>query len=253
MKSWAWSCGLLLAVAGCRSAGMPAVPGPASPAPSAAPSAGPTLSTGVHWYRNSAEQRAAYLQAYRWATARVEARSAGKHAGQWAVVADADETLLDNSTYQKERELAGLAFDAQSWTAWVARREARALPGSVAFLERVGALGGRVAVVTNRTVSECPDTEANLRTERLAFDVLLCKPDGGASEKDSRFRRVQDGTAQEGVPPLEIVLFVGDNIQDFPELKQDSRADLARLAGFGEQYIVLPNPMYGSWERNPRQ
>jgi 5'-nucleotidase (lipoprotein e(P4) family) len=207
----------------------------------------------VHWFRNSAEQRAAYLQAYRLATTRVELLSAGKEAGRWAVVADADETLLDNSTYQKERELAGLAFSAESWTAWVARREARALPGSVAFLDRVRALGGRVAVVTNRTQKECPDTEANLRAERLAFDLLLCKPDGGASEKDSRFKKVQEGTAQEGVPALEIVLFVGDNIQDFPELKQDQRTDLARLSAFGERYIVLPNPMYGSWERNPRQ
>jgi 5'-nucleotidase (lipoprotein e(P4) family) len=249
MRSWPLVCGLLLVAAGCRSAGAPGAPAPVVPAPFVAP----TLSNGVHWYRNAAEQRAAYLQAYRMATARVEALGASKEAGRWAVVADADETLLDNSTYQKERELAGQTFSAESWTGWVARREARALPGAVAFLDRVRALGGRVAVVTNRTQTECADTDANLRAERLQFDLLLCKPDAAASEKDSRFRRVQEGTAQEGVPPLEIVLFVGDNIQDFPELKQDVRTDLARLAGFGDRFIVLPNPMYGSWERNPRQ
>ena len=252
MKPWPVVCGLLVMAAGCRSAGAPVAPAPPSPTGSAA-APSPTLSSGVHWFRNAAEQRAAYLQAYRWATARVETLAASKEAGRWAVVVDADETLLDNSTYQKERELAGLTFSAESWSAWVARREARALPGSAAFLDRVRALGGTVAVVTNRTSSECPDTEANLRAERLLFDLLLCKPDGGASEKDSRFRKVQEGTAQEGLPPLEIVLFVGDNIQDFPELKQDARTDLARLAGFGDRFIVLPNPMYGSWERNPRQ
>jgi 5'-nucleotidase (lipoprotein e(P4) family) len=246
MKLRSSACGLLLLAAGCRSAGAPV---PALPAPAAAPS----LSNGVHWFRNAAEQRAAYLQAYRLATARVEVLSPSKEAGRWAVVADADETLLDNSTYQKERELVGKSFSAESWTAWVARREARALPGSVAFLDRVRALGGRIAIVTNRTQTECADTEANLRAERLVFDLLLCKPDAGPSEKDSRFQKVQEGKAQDGVPPLEIVLFVGDNIQDFPEMKQDVRTDLSRLAGFGERFIVLPNPMYGSWEKNPRQ
>ena len=248
MKLRSAACALLLLTAGCRSAG---APGPALPAPSAAPA--PLLSNGVHWFRNAAEQRAAYLQAYRLATTRVEAIGASKEAGRWAVVVDADETLLDNSTYQKERELAGKSFSAESWTSWVARREARALPGSVAFLDRVRALGGRVAIVTNRTQTECADTEANLRAERLVFDLLLCKPDAGASEKDTRFQKVQDGTAQDGVPPLEIVLFVGDNIQDFPGLKQDVRTDPSLLAGFGERFIVLPNPMYGSWEKNPRQ
>jgi 5'-nucleotidase (lipoprotein e(P4) family) len=226
---------------------------PDSPKPSPSAPAAPVLSNAVHWFRSSAEQRAAYLQAYRLATARVEALAAAHTAGAWAVVTDADETLLDNSQYQKERELAGLGFSAESWSAWVARRDAPALPGSASFLERVRALGGRVAVVTNRTQSECAATEANLSAQHLAFDLVLCKPDAGPSEKDTRFRKLREGTARDGVPPLEIVLFVGDNIQDFPELRQDARGDLSRLAGFGDRFIVLPNPMYGSWERNPRQ
>lgn len=247
------SAGLLLCVAalGCRAGGAPVVRAPEAPA--ASPSPAPALSAAVHWFRNSAEQRAVYLQSYRLATQRVEAIAAQKGAGTWAVVVDADETVLDNSQYQKERELVGQPFSAGSWSAWVARREARALPGSVDFLARVQRLGGRVAVVTNRTSSECPDTDRNLRAERLVFDLLLCKPDGGPSEKDARFQKVQEGTAAAGTAPLEIVLFVGDNIQDFPALKQDARTDLARLAPFGERFIMLPNPMYGSWERNPRQ
>ena len=47
-----------------------------------------------------------------------------------------------------------------SWTAWCARREAVPLPGTSAFLSRVRALGGEIAIVTNRAASECPDTEA---------------------------------------------------------------------------------------------
>ena len=41
------------------------------------------------------------------------------------VIADADETLIDNSGYQVERAAQGLAFTQESWTAWVRRREAK--------------------------------------------------------------------------------------------------------------------------------
>ena len=53
------------------------------------------------------------------------------------------------------------------------------------------------------------------------------------------------------LPPLDVLMWVGDNIQDFPRLTQSIRtaADSA-FADFGETYIALPNPMYGSWERN---
>ncbi|HET7746393.1 MAG TPA: 5'-nucleotidase, lipoprotein e(P4) family, partial [Vicinamibacteria bacterium] len=71
--------------------------------------------------------------------------------------------------------------------------------------------------------------------------------------KNPRFERVQKGTAAEGLPPLEVLLWIGDNIQDFPGLRQDVvRADPeAALAPFGTRYFAIPNPMYGSWERNP--
>ena len=38
---------------------------------------------------------------------------------------------------------------------------------------------------------------------------------------------------------------------DFPRLRQDIRsASDSAFAEFGDRFIVLPNPMYGSWERN---
>ena len=42
--------------------------------------------------RDAAEYRAAVLQTYRLATAQVEREAAGRAAGSWAVVLDADET-----------------------------------------------------------------------------------------------------------------------------------------------------------------
>jgi predicted secreted acid phosphatase len=136
-----------------------------------------------------------------------------------------------------------------SWTAWCARREAVPLPGASAFLSRVRALGGRIAIVTNRSAAECPDTEAVFQAQGLAYDAMLCRPEGGPSDKNPRFEAVARGTA--GLPPLEPVAFVGDNIQDFPGQSQAIRrqGDEAFQA-FGGGYFVLPNPMYGSWEGN---
>ncbi|HKZ33572.1 MAG TPA: HAD family acid phosphatase [Vicinamibacteria bacterium] len=241
----------LPALAACRSTAPAAPPqAPSAPPATAAPAA-PPLSLAIRWTRDSAERKAVFLQVYRSATAHVEREAARRPGGGWAVSLDADETVIDNSVYQVERERAGLPFDGPSWHAWTKRREATPLPGAQAFLARVRELGGRIAIVTNRTVSECPDTEAVFRAHELAFDVILCKPDAGPSDKNPRFEAVAKGTTHAGLPPLEIVAFVGDNIQDFPALSQAIRqqGDDA-FAAFGTLFFALPNPMYGSWERN---
>jgi predicted secreted acid phosphatase len=123
------------------------------------------------------------------------------------------------------------------------------LPGASAFLARVRAIGGRIAIVTNRTETECPDTKAVFQAHGLAYDAMLCRPDAGPSDKNPRFEAVARGTA--GLPPLDVVAFVGDNVQDFPGLGQGIRTkgDEA-FAEFGGPFFILPNPMYGSWERN---
>jgi 5'-nucleotidase (lipoprotein e(P4) family) len=244
---------LLPALAACRSGGATQAPQPPTrPDASAPASAERPVELAIRWARNSAEHRALYLQVYRAATAHVEAEAAKRATGSWAVVLDCDETVIDNSPYQLERDRAGLPFDAASWHAWTKRREGEPLPGAAAFLARVRDLGGRIAIVTNRTLSECPDTEAVFRNHALPFDVMLCKPDAGPSDKNPRFEAVAQGRTPAGLPPLEIVAFLGDNIRDFPSLSQEIRKqDDAAFSAFGARYFVLPNPMYGSWERNP--
>ena len=251
-----WPLVMVLALAAsCRSAS-PIAPPPAPALPAPAPAVGPQTPAfhgpeSIHWARDSAEHRALFLQVYRAATARVEAAAATRAPGTWAVVLDADETTIDNSLYQLERARVGKPFDAQSWRAWTVRREATPLPGAAAFLSRVHALGGKIAIVTNRTATECPDTEAVFRACALAYDVMLCMPDGGPSDKNPRFEAVVRGTTPAALPPLEVVAFVGDNIRDFPGQSQAIRrqGDEA-FEAFGARFFLLPNPMYGSWEAN---
>ena len=187
------------------------------------------------------------IQTYRMATMRVDGQVTGRAPGTWAVILDADETVLSNLQYQIERRQSG--YSAETWAAWVRRREATPMPGVRAFLAHVHDRGGRIAVVTNRLQSECVDTEAVFRANALIYDAMLCRADGGPSDKNPRFAAVAAGQTPAGSMPLDIVAFIGDNILDFPSLTQAIRGEPeASFADFGTRYFMLPNPMYGSWQ-----
>lgn len=225
------------------------VPAPPPPAAQAAATLQPSSYLGsIHWWRNSAEQRAAFTQTYRWAGERLRELASGEVRGGWAVIMDADETTLDNSPYQLSRASQNLGYSTESWAAWAHARSAPATPGAAEFTRLVHELGGRVAIVTNRDDELCDDTRANLRQVGVAADVVLCRVQG-QSDKNPRFAAVEGGTGT-GLPPLKVLMWVGDNIQDFPQLSQAVREQPVP-ADFGRRYVILPNPMYGSWERSP--
>jgi 5'-nucleotidase (lipoprotein e(P4) family) len=218
-----------------------------APAPPVAERA--ALPEAIRWVRASAEHRALFLQVFGTAAERVRERAANLERGTWAVILDADETILDNSEYQRRRASQGLGFTPETWDAWVKEEKATALPGAAPFLRLVHELGGRIAIVTNREDYVCDETRRNMKTLELAHDVVLCRVKG-VSDKNPRFEAVQRGTAAPGMGPLEVVAWVGDNIQDFPALTQEVRSGPAEaLSAFGRTYFMLPNPMYGSWER----
>lgn len=219
-----------------------------APAPAAAtpvvvaPPAPAAPDYALHWYRDSAEQRAIYVETFRAAEAAARVASAGLAPRSWGVILDIDETLLDNSEYEKR--LNGALYSPPTWNAWVRERAAAALPGAREFTQAVhDGLHGQVVLVTNRGAAQCADTEANLQAVGILYDRILCDAVGDG-DKNPRFRQVQDAG---GVAPLKIVLWMGDNIRDFPDLSQSNPGDPAL---FGTRYFVVPNPMYGSWVKN---
>ncbi len=209
------------------------------------------LPNDIHWFRNSSEYLALATQTYRLAAERLRVLAAGRPAGTWAVILDADETVLDNSEYQRRLAALGTRFETTTWNAFVREQVSGAVPGALDFVRTVQDLGGRVAIVTNRDEAVCDDTRANLRALRFDVDVVLCRPPS-SSDKNPRFAAVANGSAAPGLPPLAVLMWLGDNIQDFPALGQDIRVRGAgAFDAFGRTFFVLPNPMYGSWERNP--
>jgi 5'-nucleotidase (lipoprotein e(P4) family) len=221
--------------------------GGARPAAAPAPATWPD---DLKWVRTSAEYPALTLEVYRTATARVLEAARGRPTGSWAVILDADETILDNSEHERRTAAAGLGFSDRSWVPWVRERAAPAVPGAVAFIAAVQAAGGRIAVVTNRADSLCADTRANLESVGVRPDLLLCKP-GGGSDNNPRFEVVRTGAPPSGLGPVTVVAWVGDNIQDFPGMSQAARRTPGALEPFGSRWFILPNPLYGSWQANP--
>lgn len=239
---------ILLLLTGCTSTVPSTRPEtvPGGPPPETPPK---PLPLTTHWVRNSAEYQAILLQTYTLATERLERKAAGKAAGTWAVALDADETVISNSLYQKELFEQEQTYSRDTWNAWARRQEATALPGARQFLEHARRLGGKIAIVTNRTTEICDATEANFQALKLPFDVILCRSDD--RRKEPRWESVQNGTASPELPPLEILMWLGDNIEDFPGWNQEKRTN-GDFGDFGDKFLVIPNPMYGSWPRNPQ-
>lgn len=207
---------------------------------------------GLHWVRNSTEYSALTHQVYAMARRELEARvAAGEFKGKnWGISFDADETVLDNSLEAKERR--GASFDYAVWDEWCRREEAPAVPGSVEFIKRVKELGGKVAIVSNRGVNVQKSTEANLKALGVDFDVVLLKDE--VSDKNPRWELLESGKAKKGLKPIELVMFFGDNIHDFPGLEQSLRGERSPEAfeDFSRRFFVLPNPVYGSYQGMPR-
>lgn len=224
-----------------------------APKPVATSGADYAIPTSLHWYLTAAEKSALYEQIYAQATAGVLARAASLAPGSWAVIADVDETLLDNVSYQLLLARSNDKYSEATWERFVRERRSTALPGSREFVRRVLAAGGRIVAVTNRTAAICEDTRINLRDEGFQVAAVLCAPRDlvtgkSVSDKNPRFESVRLGTAEPGLGPLTVVAWIGDNIKDFPQRSQQSAEPIAE---FGESLFLLPNPMYGSWETNP--
>ena len=201
------------------------------------------------WQQNSGEARALSYQAFNLARMvldqDLQQATSNKHR---AIVVDVDETVLDNSPYQAKIILTGQGYPT-GWQQWVERAQAQALPGAVEFLQYAHTQGVRVFYITNRKDRGQARTATIKNLQDLGFPVaeerVILRNE--SSSKSFRRNRVMESHR--------IVLLMGDNLGDFAGVfDTSSQADRNRAVEqmkekFGRQFIVLPNPMYGDWER----
>src|SRR5687768_779106 len=92
----------------------------------------------VKYVRDSEEYWTLVQQVYQGAREAVLRAKAGlPRNATWGVVLDVDETTLDNSVYELDRESYNATFDSGSWNGWVRRQEAPAVPGAREFIAAV--------------------------------------------------------------------------------------------------------------------
>jgi 5'-nucleotidase (lipoprotein e(P4) family) len=212
------------------------------------------LVMAVAWFQHSSEMAALYYQGFNIARERLdEAVALNKANKSLAVVVDIDETMLDNSPF--ETILMNDTEFAKSWKDWTTKAIAKPLPGALEFANYAKSKNVDVFYITNRDDTERESTLSNLQKVGFPFSVddhLLTKSDlsaatGNTSSKAGRRAKVAE--------KHEIILFIGDNLNDFSEIFEDRKTNGGKVAvdrnrdDFGRKFIVLPNPMYGAWEK----
>ena len=199
------------------------------------------------WYQRSAEMKALYYQCYSNAESALVKNLAGAEGNlSPAVMLDIDETVLDNSPFQVWQIDEKKGFDENDWNRWVNTASAKALPGAVEFTLFADSLGVEVFYVSNRKTTEAAPTLENM--SRLGFanaDSMHMMLKESSSSKVARRTEIEKN--------YEILLMIGDNLADLDgvfEKRPDgygiSEVE-ARKEMFGTRYIILPNPMYGTW------
>ncbi len=224
------------------------------------------LSTAVRWHTESKERELITRAAYARAIEAIQAVDTGD--SEWVVAMDVDETVLDNSPYQVFLDRTGQSYSSDTWAKWVAQERATPVPGAIEFVRAVFAAGGKVAFITNRNASLDAHTWRNLKsagfpvTPRNACLLGRTRDDTASTgdpryvnDKDLRREAVRSGTARcySGDAKIwqaahEIVMHVGDNIEDIEGVTQEDANPSALLDDWGTRFIILPNPMYGSWQ-----
>ena len=267
MRFSAFALSLLLLVS-CVTAPAPApAPAPVAAAPAAAPDCKFTLPllNATLWSQSAAEYDAVAMQTYAAArrmldvalsdptwTAALEQPSADPTLPA-AVVLDLDETAIDNSAYQARQVRDNAAFTEETWGGFVNEAISGAVPGAVEFLQYAKLRNVTPFYISNRRGEQEAATRRNL--ERLGIpldanvDTVLLR---GEREE---WKSGEKGPRRAWVASrYRVLLVLGDDLNDFVAASGKSGAERDEIMRknadrWGTRWFMIPNPMYGSWER----
>ena len=206
--------------------------------------------SAVQAYRNAERQLITALRDPQW-TAAVEQTVAEFTKLPPAVILDLDETVIDNSAMQARLIKENKTFNEVEWTRWVKEARAGLVPGAMDFLKVAHGAGVAIFYVTNRqcdATSAADPTVVNLKQLGLPFAAtrLFCRTD--TSDKSPRRSKIASAHR--------VLLIIGDDFNDFytvPQAQLNVRDRLAAAQAhdryWGDRWFMLPNPIYGNWER----
>tara|TARA_B100001939_G_scaffold90693_1_gene77725 strand:- start:2680 stop:3378 length:699 start_codon:yes stop_codon:yes gene_type:complete len=200
----------------------------------------------MYWQKMSAEYYALCIQAYNMAKLKIDKALINSSKEPLAIIADIDETVLNNLPYNEMLIETGESFSQKTWSEWVNNQEATPIPGALDFFNYVEEQDIEIIYLSNRRVENYEPTKANLISAGFPFDdqtiMLLRDKDGN---KESRRKQLSG---------YNVVLLLGDNLSDFNE-RFYKKSNESRIEGvnslqqmFADRYILFPNLIYGTWE-----
>jgi 5'-nucleotidase (lipoprotein e(P4) family) len=170
-----------------------------------------------------------------------------------AIILDSDDTIFDNTPFEARVLAQGKTYDQATWDQWVAEASTDAVPGAASFLAYAKSRGVTSFYITNREAKEEAGTRQ--RIQNLGFpldpnvDTLLVR--GEREEWKSA-----DKTARRDfvAATYRVLLVLGDDLNDFANARDKSVAERYQIVAdkenwWGTKWFLVPNPMYGSWER----
>jgi 5'-nucleotidase (lipoprotein e(P4) family) len=204
----------------------------------------------VLWQQHAAEYRALCYQTFNNAKWRLSQKLRSRKSNKkWAIVTDLDETILNNSYVYGKVIKQNKNYTAADWKAWADLGAATAVPGAAEFLNWASSKGVSIFYVSNRDTNIVKPTLANLKRLNLPnADTAHMLFMSNTSSKEPRRKQVAAN--------YKIVMLMGDNLNDFTDgfarkgIKDRLLATDAEHDAWGDQFIVLPNPVYGDWENS---
>ncbi|MGI9320446.1 MAG: 5'-nucleotidase, lipoprotein e(P4) family [Thiogranum sp.] len=202
-----------------------------------------------------------------------------------AVILDVDETVLSTLPYQAWLVKNDRPFTPVSWNAWVSEASAEAVPGALDFVHYAMEKGVTVFYLSNRAYRGALDTNGNGQIDpgeeqvdlkpftisnllRLGFlpqkkisneDAVLLRSETGGDGRVKKGWASSDKTGRRETlsSDYRVVLIMGDSRNDFVSYRkrQDGGGEDIPVAldpyraHWGRSWILLPNPIYGSWEK----
>ncbi len=225
-------------------------------APTNAPApchAGLAIVNSSLWIQSAAEYKASATQVYNTARKLLDARLAESSDKPAAIILDLDETAIENMAFEARMVHAGKTFNQAEWLQWVNESAARAVPGAAEFLAYARSRGVTPFYITNRKAEEEAGTRANL--QRLGYpldapeDTLLVRGERTEWQPSDKSPRREYVASR-----YRVLLVFGDDLNDFVNAQGlDGQQRDARVREnaqrWGTDWLILPNPVYGSWER----
>lgn len=206
------------------------------------------------WVQKSAEYKALCYQAYNLAWQQAVQAKKQWRAGDkpLAMVFDCDDTIVALNQYNsvfvdKDIDPYKSMDNLHRW--FNEHNQEEALPGAVQLLQKLQGAGLEIFYVTDRDA--VVDKDASVRHfKAMGFPFVdkqhVLLKTKGEHGKQARFDAI--------TKKYNVVAYLGDNENDFPfgsygkAMEQREQLVDKNQQDFGHKYILVPNPMYGSWE-----